>query len=87
VDEIKQFATPTDTFEAYISADPARHERVTDEEDYSRATCDHCGIAVRARFVIALPSGGIVCYCGSHTKQHWAALNETGALIVQLSTV
>lgn len=56
-----------------------------DDEDYSRATCDQCGIAVRARFVIALPSGGIVCYCGSHTRQHWTALNDIGALIVELT--
>lgn len=62
------------------------NERLVDDEDYSRATCDQCGISTRARFVIALPSGGVVCYCGSHTKQHWAALTELGALIVELST-
>ncbi|WP_344013968.1 DUF7455 domain-containing protein, partial [Microbacterium natoriense] len=58
-----------------------------DDEDYSRATCDQCGIAVRARFVAALPSGGVLCYCGSHTRQHWTALNNLGALVVELSTV
>ncbi len=58
---------------------------IVDDEDYSRATCDQCGIGVRAKFVIALPSGGVVCYCGSHTKTHWTALNELGALVVELS--
>ncbi|WP_442928171.1 DUF7455 domain-containing protein [Microbacterium sp. CCNWLW41] len=58
-----------------------------DDEDYSAATCDQCGIGVRARWVAALPSGRVLCYCGSHTKQHWARLQEIGALVVELSTV
>lgn len=55
------------------------------DEDYSKATCDQCGPATRARYVIAMPSGRVLSYCGSHTRQHWTPLNELGALIVELS--
>ena len=58
-----------------------------DDEDYSRAYCDGCGPSVRARAVVALPSGGALAYCWHHANKHRQALEEQGALIVGLSTV
>lgn len=58
-----------------------------DNEDYSRATCDTCGISVCARVVIALATGGVLCYCFHHANKYRSALEEQGALIVPLSTV
>lgn len=78
VDGIKQA-------EAYTSAPK---EQVVDDEDYSRAYCDGkgCGIAkVRALFVSALPDGGVLCWCLHHTNIHRRALEEQGALIVELT--
>jgi hypothetical protein len=56
-----------------------------DDEDYSRAYCDGCGPSVRARMVAALPSGGVLCWCFHHGNKYRQALEEQGALIVELT--
>jgi hypothetical protein len=59
-----------------------------DTEDYSRAYCDGkgCGVAkVRARIVAALPSGGVLAYCFHHGNKHRQALEQLGALLVELT--
>lgn len=63
-------------------------QNVIDDEDYSRAYCDGkgCGVAkVRALFVSALPDGGVLCWCLHHANIHRRALEEQGALIVELT--
>jgi len=41
--------------------------------------CDECGPYVRARYVITLPSGLILTYCGSHYTRHRIALERISA--------
>jgi len=56
-----------------------------DDEDYTLATCDACGISVRGRTVFSLPSGRTLVYCGHHTRKYEAAARSMGALIVELT--
>lgn len=55
------------------------------DEDYSLATCDACGISVRAMVVIALPSGRNLTYCGHHARKYASAAEAMGALVVELT--
>ena len=48
-------------------------------------TCDQCGPAVKARFVVALPEGNILAYCGHHATEHRDALKGLGAFIYELA--
>jgi len=56
-----------------------------DNEDYSLATCDACGISVRGKAVFALPSGRTLVYCGHHARTYADAARFMGALIVELT--
>lgn len=48
------------------------------------ATCDQCGESVRARFVVSLPSGNILTYCGHCTEKYRPGLSDVGAFIYQI---
>lgn len=60
-----------------------------DEEDYSRAFCDDRGCGnmakVQARVVVAMPSGGVLCFCFHHANKYRVNLETMGALIVELT--
>lgn len=62
---------------------------IVDAEDYSRAFCDDRGCGrdakVCARIVVALPNGGILCYCFHHANKYRVALEGQGALLVELT--
>lgn len=47
-------------------------------------TCDQCGPAVRARFVVTLPAGNVLSYCNHHATEYLAALQASGAFIYEL---
>ena len=48
-------------------------------------TCDQCGPAVKARFVVTLPAGNVLAYCGHHATEHRDALQAHGAFIYELA--
>lgn len=60
-----------------------------DTEDYSLARCDDKGCGwqaqVAAHVIVALPSGGTLAYCTHHANKYRRALEEQGALIVELT--
>ncbi|MEV4777472.1 DUF7455 domain-containing protein [Microbacterium sp. LWH12-1.2] len=58
-----------------------------DAEDYSAANCDACGISVRARGIISLPSGRVLAYCFHHLNKYRSAAENMGALVVTLESV
>lgn len=47
------------------------------------ATCDQCGPAVKAKFIISLPSGNWLTYCIHCTNVHKEALEKMGAYIAR----
>lgn len=56
-----------------------------DLADQQMSYCDCCGIAVRARMYVALPSGGVLLMCFHHANRHVKALNGMGAYLYELS--
>lgn len=49
------------------------------EDDF----CDACGTArVKARLYAKLPDGRTLAFCGSHGTQHFEALIEKGARLI-----
>jgi len=46
-------------------------------------TCDQCGPAVSAKFIVSLPSGGLLQYCGHCADVHAEKLEELGALLIR----
>ncbi|WP_430736296.1 DUF7455 domain-containing protein [Microbacterium esteraromaticum] len=53
------------------------------EETSSYVACDQCG-AARALWVVALPSGRSLFYCGHHLDGNRTALTDGGALIYEV---
>lgn len=49
--------------------------------------CDDraCGIAVAAKVIVCLPSGGVLTYCQHHANEYQAKLEDGGAVLFQIA--
>jgi hypothetical protein len=53
----------------------------------TNATCDQCDTPVRAPYIVSLPSGRYLTFCGHHARENWDALIEKGAYIAEADEI